>query len=129
MNSNTSQCECSTAPKLIFACSGASDTGETADRAARALTKDGAGKMYCLAGLGGQVQVIIHNTQSAGKILAIDGCPAECAKKTLQVAGFSSFEHIQLAGIGLQKGACPATAENIQTVVARAKVLLECQPH
>jgi uncharacterized metal-binding protein len=124
MNSNSPQCECSTAPKLIFACSGASDTGETTDRAARALTKEGLGKMYCLAGLGGQVQGIICNTQSAAKILAIDGCPTECAKKTLEVAGFSLFEHIQLADIGLQKGSSPATAENIQTVVARAKDLL-----
>jgi uncharacterized metal-binding protein len=126
MNSNTTQCECSAAPKLIFACSGASDTGETADRAARALTKDGAGRMYCLAGLGGQVQGIICNTQSASRILAIDGCPTECAKKTLQVAGFTAFEHIQLADIGLPKGSSPATAENIQTVVAKAKELLEC---
>lgn len=81
--------------------------------------------MYCLAGLGGQVQGIICNTQSAGKILAIDGCPTECAKKTLQVAGFTSFEHVQLADLGLQKGFSPATVENIQTVVTRAKDLLK----
>ena len=124
MNSNTPQCECSTAPKLIFACSGAADVGETADRAARALTKDGAGKMYCLAGLGGKVPGIISNTQKTEKILAIDGCPMDCAKKTLEVAGFTSFQHIQLADIGLQKGASPATAENIRTVVAHAKELL-----
>ena len=126
MNSNTTQCECTTAPKLIFACSGAADVGETADRAARALTKEDVGKMYCLAGLGGQVPGIVSNTRSAAKILAIDGCPTECAKKTLQVAGFTSFHHIQLTDLGLQKGSSPATAENIQTVVARAKELLGC---
>lgn len=69
---------------------------------------------------------MIRNTQSAGKILAIDGCLTECAKKTLQVAGFTSFEHIQLADLGLQKGSSPATVENIQTVVTRAKDLLKC---
>jgi uncharacterized metal-binding protein len=125
MNSTTPPCECATAPKLIFACSGASDAGETADRAGRALTKDGAGKMYCLAGLGGQVPGIISNTQKAGKILAIDGCPMDCAKKTLEVSGFTSFQHVQLRDLGLEKGSCPATAENIQTVVERAKELLE----
>ena len=124
MNSNTPPCECSTAPKLIFACSGAADVGETADRAARALAKDGLGKMYCLAGLGGQVPGIICNTQAAAKILAIDGCPTECAKKTLEVAGFTGFQHIQLRDLGLEKGSSPATAENIQTVVERAKELL-----
>ena len=80
--------------------------------------------MYCLAGLGGQVQGIICNTQSAGTILAIDGCPVNCAKKTLEVAGFTSFQHIQLADFGLEKGSALATVENIQTVVARAKELL-----
>lgn len=124
MNSNTPQCECATAPKLIFTCSGASDTGETADRAARVLTKNGVGKMYCLAGLGGQVPEIVNNSRSARKILVIDGCPTGCAKKTLEVAGFTSFQHVQLAEIGLQKGSSPATAENIQTVVARAKEML-----
>ena len=126
MNSNTTQCECTTAPTLIFACSGAADVGETADRAARALTKEGVGKMYCLAGLGGQVPGIVSNTQSAGKILVIDGCPTECAKKTLEVAGFTAFQHVQLADLGLKKGASPATDGNVRTVAERAKTLLEC---
>ena len=35
-------CACGSAPKLIFACSGAADVGAVADQAARKLTKDGA---------------------------------------------------------------------------------------
>ncbi len=44
---------CSSATKLIFACSGAADVGAIADQAARKLTRDGVGKMFCLAGIGG----------------------------------------------------------------------------
>ena len=48
-------CACGGAPKLIFACSGGADVGELADQAARTMTRNGQGKMFCLAGIGGRV--------------------------------------------------------------------------
>jgi len=119
-------CACSTAPKLIFPCSGAADVGEIADRAARRLSKEGAGKMYCLAGVGGHIEDMLLNVQAAGKILAIDGCPKDCARQTLAHAGFTDVAHLRLADMGLQKGSSPATDERINEVVERAKPLLSC---
>jgi uncharacterized metal-binding protein len=112
---------CSAAPKLIFSCSGAADVGEVADRAARQLTRAGIGRMYCLAGLGGDVPAIAEQTGLAGAILAIDGCPTACASATLKRAGFDRFTRLQLADLGLNKGAAPASAENIERVVAAAR--------
>jgi uncharacterized metal-binding protein len=110
---------------LIFPCSGASDVGEIADRAARKITADGVGKMYCLAGVGGRVGNIMVSTRAAGKILAIDGCPHDCAKNTLEQAGFADFEHIRLSDIGLEKGESPVTEERIEQVALEgASVLL-----
>jgi len=43
---------CSRGPKLIFACSGAADVGALSDQAARKLTSEGFGQMFCLAGIG-----------------------------------------------------------------------------
>jgi uncharacterized metal-binding protein len=127
MSDNKKQeCACGSAPKLIFPCSGAADVGEVADRAARALTREGAGKMYCLAGVGGHVKDMLLNIQAAGKILAIDGCPKDCARQTLAHAGFKDIAHLRLTDLGLQKGASPATAENIREVVEQAKPLLAC---
>lgn len=117
-------CLCSGGPRLVFACSGAADVGAVADLAARRLTRDGIGKMYCLAGLGGHVENIVATTQAAGKILAIDGCPVNCAKRTLAEAGFSDFAHLQLADIGLAKGASPATDDNVRIAVEAATPLL-----
>ncbi|MBU1855868.1 MAG: putative zinc-binding protein [Verrucomicrobia bacterium] len=125
MNEKTT-CACGTAPKLIFACSGSSDVGAIADQAARKLMKDGAGKMYCLAGIGGRVPGIMATTESAAKILAIDGCPINCARKTLELAGFKQIEHLSLADIGLQKGQSPVTSENIDKVAQKAAPLLRC---
>ena len=114
-----SEC-CSAAPKLIFACSGAADVGAIADQAARRLAKAGAGKMFCLAGIGGRVSGIMETTKSAAKILAIDGCPLSCAKACLEQAGFSKFEHLQLAEVGLEKGKTEVNEANIAKAAAKA---------
>ena len=115
---------CSGGPALIFACSGAADVGQIADIAARKMTKDGAGKMFCTAGLGGRVEPIMKPTASASKILALDGCPLNCVKSSLEQAGFKEFIHLQVTDLGLEKGKTPVTDENIDKVVAKGKELL-----
>lgn len=107
---------CSGAPKLIFSCSGAADVGAIADRTARKLSADGVGKMYCLTGIGGKLSGIITTTQSASAILAIDGCPLDCAKECLKQAGFDGFEHIRITDHGMEKGQSPATDERIDKI-------------
>jgi len=117
-------CSCSSGPKLIFACSGAADVGEIADRAARKLTQDGVGKMFCLAGIGGRVPGIIKSTEAAAAILAIDGCPLNCARNCLEQAGFTKFQHLQLADLGMEKGKTPPTEENLGRTAAKAREML-----
>jgi uncharacterized metal-binding protein len=111
---------CSGGPILVFACSGAADVGEISDRAARKLSKDGVGAMFCLAGLGGQVEPIMKKTSSASKILAIDGCNLDCVKNCLENSGFTEFEYIRVTDLGLEKGKSPANEENITRVTAEA---------
>lgn len=116
--------QCCGGTKLIFACSGAADVGAIADQAARRLTKEGVGKMFCLAGVGGRVSGIMKTTEAAEKILVIDGCPLDCAKKSLDQAGFVKFEHLQLAALGLEKGKSPVSDDAVAKVAARGKQLL-----
>ena len=123
MCANENNC-CSGGPTLIFACSGAADVGEVSDRAARKLTKEGAGAMFCLAGLGGRVEPIMKKTASASKILAIDGCNLDCAKMCLKQAGFNDFLHLRVTDLGMEKGKSPANEENINKIVAKGKELL-----
>lgn len=103
---------------LIFACSGASNVGEMADRAARKLAREGKGKMYCLAGLGGDVHNIIETTRSADRILVIDGCPVDCAKKTLDRLGIGKYAFLRVTDLGLEKGKTPVTDEAIARAAA-----------
>ncbi len=117
-------CGCSGGPTLLFACSGAADVGEIADQAARKMTKEGIGKMFCLAGIGGRIGGIMKVTESAERILAIDGCPLNCVKNSLQQAGFDQFDHLQLADLGLEKGSSSITDENISKVTAKSTEMM-----
>ena len=113
---NNLVCSCFGKPTLIFSCSGGSDVGGLSDRSARKLTQDGVGKMYCLAGIGGGVQSILETTREADRLIAIDGCPMDCAKKTLEHAGFELSFHLRLSELGLKKGSSPSTDENMNLV-------------
>jgi uncharacterized metal-binding protein len=117
-------CLCRPAPTLIFACSGAADTGEIADRAARRLHAERAGVMYCLAGIGGRVSGIVKSTEAAARVLAIDGCQLDCARRTLELAGMTGFGHLRVTDLGLIKGKTDITPERIQQVVDSARAVL-----
>ena len=120
------QCSCSSAPKFIFPCSGASDVGGLSDQAARQMTLDGTGKMYCLAGIGGRVKGIMANTRAAERIVVIDGCEQECARKTMELAGFKDFQHLKLAEMGFKKGETPIIPARVREVANRGAGLLVC---
>jgi len=109
---------------LIFACSGAADVGGIADKAARKLNRDGVGRMFCTAGLGGRISGILKTAEAADTILAIDGCPLHCVKSSLEQAGFSTFKHLRLADLGLEKGKSPVTEESVNKVATRAAELM-----
>jgi uncharacterized metal-binding protein len=121
----TTKCECNGAPKLIFACSGAADVGALADQAARKMTRDGYGKMFCLTGIGGRVGGIMKSTEAAQAILVIDGCPLNCAKKSMEEAGHHGFQHLQLSDIGMVKGQTLVSDVNVETVAGKGRELLD----
>jgi len=111
-------------PTLIFSCSGGSDAGEIADRTARRLTKEGVGKMFCLAGIGGRVNAVLNPARKAEGILVIDGCPLQCAKNTMELAGFSGFQHLELSSLGIKKGKTLPSEEVITVAAEKAKAIL-----
>lgn len=109
---------------LVLACSGGSDVGELADRAARAVKKAGSAKMYCLAGVGGGLPSMVKTAKAADTLLAIDGCPQNCAAQCLKNAGIEKFRHLKLADLGFEKGKAPVTDEAVATIAGKAQRLL-----
>jgi len=115
-------CSCSSAPAtVIYSCSGAADVGEIADRTARTLSREGAGKMSCAVGVGAGIQSLRNGALSAGRILAIDGCATRCVAKALAEAGVTEYVHFDLGSEGFAKGASPATEDNIAKAFSLAR--------
>ena len=97
------KCSCKPTEILIFPCSGGSNVGQIANQAGVKLTQNGMGRLFCLAGIGGHVSGMIESTKAGKMIVAIDGCPVACAKKTLEHAGFDIDEYVEITSMGIEK--------------------------
>ena len=98
-----SKCICKPSEILLFTCSGASNVGQIANQAVVTLAQEGVGRMFCLAGIGGHISGMIESTKAGKMIVAVDGCPVACAKKTLEHAGFKADEYVQVTEMGIEK--------------------------
>ena len=84
---------------MILACSGGSNVGQLSNRAAVELTQEGFGKMYCLAGIGGQLKGFVQSAKDVPVIAAIDGCAVGCAKAILKNADIPNYNIIVLTDL------------------------------
>lgn len=94
---------CSAVLVLLFPCSGGSNVGQLANQATVKITMEGAASMYCLAGIGAADAAMISAAGEASKIIAIDGCPVQCSKRTLERAGLAVSESLVLTEMGIRK--------------------------
>lgn len=88
---------------LVYACSGCSSAAQMANYVAVQLDRRGAAEMSCIAGVGGDVPALLKVARSGRPMIVIDGCPLECAKKSLERHGIAPDEHVQLADRGVKK--------------------------
>ena len=88
---------------MILACSGGSSVGQLSNQAAVELTQEGFGKMFCLAGIGGQLSGFVQSAKDVPGMVVIDGCDLGCAKKTLELAGVHLRGHVILTDLGIEK--------------------------
>ena len=123
MEQNKSGC-CGGAPRLVFACSGASDVGAVADQAARRVSRMKLASMGCLAAVANGFDFALNPIKVAERIIVIDGCPEDCAKLTMEKAGVTSFDHILLSELGMEKGHTKVDQEHIARVYNRAETIL-----
>ena len=124
MSNKNKDCACEGGVTLIFPCSGAADVGEISDLAARELTSRGHGKMFCLAGIGGNISGIVASAKGADRVLVIDGCGLDCAKKTMEERGIRDFLHFRVTDMGMEKAKSPATPGRIGSIAEKGKELL-----
>jgi len=95
---------------IIFSCfGGMSNTGITSALASMEAVKElGLEKVAigCLGALPLGVKPVIGKTKAAKKIITVDGCPFECARKIVEQSGFTPTKSIVLVrDIGMKKKA------------------------
>lgn len=100
---------------MIYACSGAANTGYLADQVARKLNKDGAGDMTCLAAVGADLSGFIETARSADKNIVIDGCKVSCGKKVFEKNNLP-YSHFITTDFGVEKKKTEITQEVINRV-------------
>ncbi len=109
-------CGCSSGQKrLIYACSGAANTGLLADQVARRLTLMGEGKMTCLAGVGAALDGFLKAAIHAEQNLVLDGCPMACGRKAFERYDLPCAPLV-LTDFGVEKGATLIDAEVIERI-------------
>jgi uncharacterized metal-binding protein len=110
---------------LLYACSGGANVGEISDAAARELMFAGCGTMFCLAGMGGDIQGMVQTARDADVNLVIDGCPMDCAKKTFDRHGITNYTQIKVTDLGIEKvKGVRCTKEQVAKVVAKAREVI-----
>jgi uncharacterized metal-binding protein len=124
----SASCDCGGEARtvLLYACSGGANVAEASDRAARELMLDGSGTMFCLAGLGADIQGMIQTARDADVNLVIDGCPMDCAKRIFDRHGVTNYRQIKVTDLGIEKvKGVRCTDEQVRQVVVKVRETLE----
>ncbi len=101
-----------------FSCSGAADVGALSDGIARRLSKEGKGRMYCLAAVGANIPEKIAPLKNALGPVTFDGCSSLCAKKVLENAGFNPISY-NLEDFGFKKGKTDVNDEAVNRAIEK----------
>lgn len=108
---------------MILACSGGSNVGQLSNQAAVELTQEGFGKMYCLAGIGGQLSGFVRSARDVPVMVAIDGCPVGCAKAILNQAQVPVGHYLVITEEGIEKnGNLTPQRNDVERVKAAVKL-------
>lgn len=88
---------------MILSCSGSNNAGQLADRAARELTKEGSGRMFCLAGIAAGISGFVQSAKDTAQIVIIDGCDHACAGNLLKNQGIRFADHVIVSQLDIKK--------------------------
>lgn len=60
-------------------------------------------EMSCIAGVGGDVKPLVRTATSGRPIIALDGCPLNCAAQILKRHGLQADKHYDLSKLQVKK--------------------------
>ena len=96
-------CCCSADAAMVLACSGASNVGQLTNEVAKRLNAKGMANFFCVAGIGANIDGMVESIRATNKVLVLDGCSAQCAKKCMDRAGLSDYAHLVVTDLSIEK--------------------------
>ena len=111
-------CSCGGAceTNLVYACSGAANTGLLADQVMRKLNRDGVvADSTCLAAIAADLSGFLESARNATKNIVIDGCKVSCGKRIFEKKGIP-FQHFVMTDFNVEKGKTPITDDLIEMI-------------
>lgn len=109
---------------LIYACSGAANTGLLADQVMRTLNRDNVGSSTCLAAMGADLSGFLESARNATRNIVLDGCKVSCGAKIFQKNGIA-FQHYVMTDYDVEKGKTAITGDLIEAVAERIEGLVK----
>jgi len=97
------KCACASSDMRVVTCSGGSNVGQIANQAAVMLAREKVAGFFCLAGIGAHIKGMVKSGKEADLIISIDGCPVQCAAKTMQHAEIEPAIQVIVTEFGIEK--------------------------
>ena len=97
------KCMCGCSDVRVVACSGASNVGQIANQAAIELAKRRWPDSSAWRESERHIKGMVKSAKEADLMVAIDGCPVQCAAKTLQHAEIEPAIQIIVTELGIEK--------------------------
>lgn len=114
---------------IIVTCSGASNTGTTADTVARGLCVDQPEvlDLLCLSAFAIRKAPSIKKLEGADRIVVLEGCASRCASEILRQGSFSPDLVLEMASdYKIQKNMVPkAEAEGLEKIIDDVKMKMK----
>ena len=121
----SSACSSNNGNVMILACSGGSNVGQLSNQASIDLTREGFGKMFCLAGIGGSLSKFVQSAKDVDKIIAIDGCKVGCVKAILENNRIENKNYLVVTDLDIEKNKnFDLDAGELDTVKTKIKQIL-----
>ncbi len=122
------KCSCGSANVAIFPCVGAANVGQLSNKIAIELEKEGIGNLMCTVGIGARAPGLMKSAEASDRIIAINGCPVNCASKTMELAGFKVDREIVISELGVKKTKDrDPSDEEVAEVLEKVKEILQSE--
>ena len=105
--------------QIVYACSGASNVGQTANSVGLYLNTTAGIPMSCAAALGAGLDTFLKKAADVDENIIIDGCPVGCLKTICEQQGIPNVRRFVVTELGIEKEyGRPVSDKDIQMVVA-----------